>query len=204
MAANDCRGVWLASRSPRRRELLDQIGVPYAPLDIEIDERRLPDETPAAMVERLARTKAQAGAARALDTDRLVLAADTAIDLDGEILGKPADRTDALSMLERLSGRGHEVHTGVAVVRDAELASCVVSSSVRLRAIANAERTAYWATGEPVDKAGAYAIQGRGAVFVEQLEGSYSNVVGLPLCETAALLARFGVDPLAPPDSSSA
>lgn len=204
MAVNDSRGVWLASRSPRRRELLDQVGVAYTPLDIEIDEQRLPGETPAAMVERLARTKAQAGAARALDTDRLVLAADTTVELDGEILGKPADRSDALAMLERLSGRDHEVHSGIAVMRDVELVSRVVTSRVRLRTIAPAEATAYWATGEPADKAGAYAIQGRGAVFVEYLAGSYSNVVGLPLCETAALLARFGVDAFAPQDSSCA
>lgn len=194
-------GIWLASRSPRRRELLRQIGVPFEPLDIEIDESRQRDEAPAAMVERLARTKAQAGAAQALDTDRLVLAADTAIALDGDILGKPADRDDALTMLERLSGREHEVYSGVAVALDAELDSCVVCSTVRLRPITATERTAYWATGEPADKAGAYAIQGRGAVFVEHLAGSYSNVVGLPLCETATLLARFGVDPLILPDS---
>ncbi len=194
-------GIWLASRSPRRRELLRQIGVPFGPLDIEVDERRQRDEAPAAMVERLARTKAQAGAAQALDTDRLVLAADTAVALDGEILGKPADRDDALAMLERLSGREHEVYSGVAVALDAELDSCVVRSTVRLRPITATERTAYWATGEPADKAGAYAIQGRGAVFVEHLAGSYSNVVGLPLCETATLLVRFGVDPLILPDS---
>lgn len=198
MIVNDTNGVWLASRSPRRRELLTQIGVPFEPLDIEIDERRQRDEAPAAMVERLARTKAKAGAAQALDTDRLVLAADTAVALDGDILGKPADRDDALAMLERLSGREHEVYSGVAVACDAELDSRVVRSIVRLRAITAAERTAYWATGEPADKAGAYAIQGRGAVFVEHLAGSYSNVVGLPLCETAALLACFGLDPLIP------
>lgn len=198
MAVNDSRGVWLASRSPRRRELLTQIGVPFEPLDVEIDERRQRDEVPAAMVERLARTKAKAGAAQALDTDRLVLAADTAIALDGDILGKPADRDDALAMLERLSGREHEVYSGVAVACDAELDSRVVRSTVRLRSISAAERSAYWATGEPADKAGAYAIQGRGAVFVEHLAGSYSNVVGLPLCETAALLTCFGLDPLIP------
>lgn len=193
---NNPAGLWLASRSPRRRELLTQIGVPFEPLDVEIDERRLPDEAPAAMVERLARTKAKAGAAHALDTDRLVLAADTAIALDGDILGKPGDRAEALAMLERLSGRAHEVYSGVAVAWESEMDSRVVRSTVRLRPITVTERTAYWATGEPADKAGAYGIQGRGAVFVERLEGSYSNVVGLPLCETAELLVRFGLDPL--------
>lgn len=194
-ASDDPSGILLASRSPRRRELLAQIGLAFAVVDIEVDEAPQVGETPAAMVERLARAKAAAGAAGAAPA-QTVLAADTALSLDGEILGKPADETDALAMLERLGGREHEVCTGVAVARGVDMESRVVRSRVTLRALSAAERAAYWATGEPAGKAGAYAIQGLGAVFVEHLAGSYSNVVGLPLFETATLLARFGIDPV--------
>lgn len=194
----------LASRSPRRRELLQQIGLRFAPLDIAVDEGRAPGEPPSAMVERLARVKAVAGAAHAADNPRPVLAADTAIALDGDVLGKPEDEAHALAMLARLSGRSHDVVTGVAVAHGPALETCVVSSRVTMRTLAPAETAAYWASGEPTDKAGAYAIQGLGAVFVERLEGSYSNVMGLPLYETAALLGRFGIDPVAAAASSSA
>ncbi len=187
----------LASRSPRRRELLTQIGLRFASLDVAVDESRQPGETPSALVERLARAKAAAGIEHAPATAQPVLAADTVIALDGAVLGKPDDEADARAMLARLSGRSHDVLTGIAVGRTTALESRVVGSRVTLRALAPAEAGAYWASGEPAGKAGAYAIQGLGAVFVERLEGSYSNVVGLPLYETAALLSRFGVDPLA-------
>jgi septum formation protein len=184
--------LYLASGSPRRRELLTQIGVPFATLSAPIDETASPDEAPLAYVERLARGKAAAGLA-ALAGDAVVLGADTAVVLDGRILGKPRDREDALDMLRALSGREHHVLTAVAV-SDRRRCECrVVTSSVRFRTLDDAQLQAYWDTGEPCDKAGGYGIQGLGAVFVERLVGSYSAVVGLPLCETAELLARFGI-----------
>lgn len=185
----------LASRSPRRRELLDQIGLTYRVLDPDVDETPEPGESPQALVERLARAKAHAG--RTAAEELPVLAADTAVVADGVALGKPADAAHALAMLERLSGRSHAVVSGIAVAADGAIASRVVESIVTLRPTTAAERRAYWASGEPEGKAGAYAIQGLGAVFVERLEGSYSNVVGLPLFETLALLRDHGVDPLA-------
>lgn len=186
----------LASRSPRRRALLAQIGVGFEPVDAGVDETPRAGEMPAALVERLARAKTWAGVAAAADT-RPVLGADTTVTLDGEVLGKPDDEARALEMLARLSGRTHEVVTGVAVVRGDAIEARVVATRVTLRPISQAERRAYWASGEPAGKAGAYAIQGLGAVFVERIEGSYSNVVGLPLLETAELLKAFGIDVLA-------
>ncbi|WP_067561353.1 Maf family protein [Halofilum ochraceum] len=185
----------LASRSPRRRELLDQVGLTYSVLDPDVDETPESGESPQALVERLARAKARAG--RTAAGGLPVLAADTAVVADGVALGKPADAAHALAMLERLSGRSHEVVSGIAVDADGAIASRVVESIVTLRPTTAAERRAYWASGEPDGKAGGYAIQGLGAVFVERLEGSYSNVVGLPLFETLALLRDHGVDPLA-------
>ncbi|WP_349615997.1 Maf family protein [Azotobacter salinestris] len=186
--------LYLASGSPRRRELLMQIGVPFVPLAVAIDETPAPDETPAAYVERLARDKAAAGlASLAGDRQAVVLGADTTVVLDGRILGKPRDRAEALAMLQALGGRGHEVLTAVALASAACCEARVVRSRVAFRPLAAAEVEAYWATGEPRDKAGGYAIQGLAAVFVSHLEGSYSAVVGLPLCETAQLLAEFGI-----------
>ncbi len=185
----------LASRSPRRRELLDQVGITYSVLAPDVDETPEPGESPQALVERLARAKAQA--VRPAANGLAVLAADTAVVADGVALGKPADEAHALAMLERLSGRSHAVVSGVAVAAGGAVASRVVESTVTLRPTTATERRAYWASGEPDGKAGAYAIQGLGAVFVERLEGSYSNVVGLPLFETLALLREQGVDPLA-------
>lgn len=186
--------LYLASGSPRRRELLTQIGVSFTTLSAQIDETPLIDESPAAYVQRLAHGKAVAGLASLDDAAHVcVLGADTAVVLDGQILGKPADRADALSMLAGLSGREHDVLTAVAVVDHQRVESCVVTSRVRFRPIAEPEAQAYWASGEPLDKAGSYAIQGLAAVFVEALQGSYSGVVGLPLCETADLLSRFGI-----------
>lgn len=183
----------LASASPRRRELLLQIGVPHRRVDAPIDESVLPGEGAAAYVERLARAKAAAGLAALGAADACVLGADTAVVLDGRILGKPADRAEGLAMLAALSGRNHEVLTAVAVADGSRCRARVVSSRVHFRTLAEAEREAYWATGEPLDKAGGYAIQGFAAIFVDRLEGSYSAVVGLPLAETAQLLAEFGI-----------
>lgn len=186
--------LYLASASPRRRELLTQIGVPFLTQIAPIDENTLPGESPIAYVERLARAKGQAGLAALADTrDAVVLGADTAVVLDGRILGKPADRAEAMATLQALSGRSHEVLTAVALVSDARIESRVVVSQVTFRPLSRTEIEAYWASGEPQDKAGSYGIQGLAAVFVSQLQGSYSAVVGLPLCETAALLAEFAI-----------
>jgi septum formation protein len=187
--------IYLASGSPRRRELLTQIGVAFVPLSAAIDETPQSGEAPADYVTRLALGKARAGfASLPADTAQaIVLGADTAVIIDGRILGKPLDRADALAMLARLSGREHQVLTAVALFDGARSEVVNVSAQVRFRPIEATEAQTYWATGEPLDKAGGYAIQGLGAVFVESLQGSYSAVVGLPLCETAALLERFGV-----------
>lgn len=185
--------LFLASGSPRRRELLTQIGVPFTVLSAQIDETPLDHETPAAYVERLARGKAGAGLALLTDQQGCVLGADTAVVLDGRILGKPVDEADALQMLAGLSGREHEVLTAIALTNKQRCETEVVASRVRFRSISPPEALAYWASGEPQDKAGSYAIQGLAAIFVERLQGSYSAVVGLPLCETAELLGRFGI-----------
>jgi septum formation protein len=187
----------LASGSPRRRELLTQIGVPFTTLAADIDETPLDHETPAAYVERLARGKADAGLLQLANDPAYptacVLGADTAVVLDGRILGKPVDEADALAMLAALSSREHEVLTAIAVVDERHCETRVITSRVRFRAISAEEARAYWASGEPCDKAGSYGIQGLGAVLVEHLSGSYSAVVGLPLCETAEILQRFGI-----------
>lgn len=187
--------LYLASGSPRRRELLTQIGVSFQRLDVAIDETPLAGEAPAAYVERLALGKAMAGhtALPVEHRQAVVLGADTSVVIDGCILGKPVDRDDALATLMRLSGREHQVLTAVALFDGARHQVITVSAYVRFCPISPERAAAYWASGEPVDKAGSYAIQGLGAVFVESLSGSYSAVVGLPLCETAALLERFGV-----------
>jgi len=189
--------LYLASGSPRRRELLTQIGVPFTALSAQIDETPLPDETPETYVERLARGKAEAGLALLAvsegDSNPCVLGADTAVVLDGQILGKPADEVEARAMLSALSDREHEVLTAVAVLDNQRCETRVVRSLVRFRPIQDQEARAYWASGEPRDKAGGYAIQGLAAVFVDGLRGSYSAVVGLPLCETAEMLGRFGI-----------
>ncbi len=186
--------LYLASGSPRRRELLAQIGVPFVTLSASIDETALPGEAAPGYVERLALDKARAGLASLSDcSDAVVLGADTAVVLDGQILGKPQDRAEALGMLAALSGREHQVLTAVALVSRARSTVQVVSSRVSFRALQPGEAEAYWATGEPCDKAGSYGIQGLAAVFVSQLQGSYSAVVGLPLCETAQLLNEFAI-----------
>jgi septum formation protein len=186
--------LYLASGSPRRRELLEQIGVPFERLSAEIDETVLPGETPDAYVERLARSKARAGLALLSgNTVDCVLGADTSVVVDGHILGKPESREHGLSMLARLSGKTHVVLTAVAVANTDLCLARVVSSEVTFRPISESERQAYWESGEPADKAGGYGIQGLGAVFVQSITGSYSAIVGLPLCETAELLSTFAV-----------
>ncbi|OOG52612.1 septum formation inhibitor Maf [Rhodanobacter sp. B05] len=184
----------LASQSPRRRELLAQLGATFRVLDVEVPEQRAPDETPQAYVERVARDKAQAGlrALAAADLGKaLVLGADTEVVLDGEVFGKPRDAEDAAAMLRRLAGRTHEVISAVWLVANGCERGDVCVSRVRFGALDEAAITAYVATGEPFGKAGAYAIQGRGAALIEHLQGSYSGVMGLPLFETARLLRGF-------------
>ncbi|WP_300319126.1 Maf family protein [Accumulibacter sp.] len=195
--------VHLASRSPRRRELLTQIGVTFDTIafrstqrgDPELDETPLPDERAIDYVERIARNKAELGC-RIVDWRRLlrqpVLAADTTIELAGELIGKPADPDDARRILRRLSGATHRVLSAVTVGFEGRIELALSISEVRFRQLDDGEIERYVASGEPMDKAGAYGIQGRAAMFVEHLAGSYSGVMGLPLYETAQLLSRFG------------
>jgi septum formation protein len=186
--------IYLASGSPRRRELLQQIGVPFRVVGTSVDEAVRPGEVPAAYVERLAAEKAGAGRAGSRDeADVPVLAADTAVVLGGKVLGKPVDRRDAEGMLRQLSGRTHEVLTAIALLTVNGLESKISRSEVTFRSLAAEEIRDYWETGEPADKAGAYAIQGRAAVFIADLRGSYSGVMGLPLFETSELLSKAGV-----------
>ena len=183
--------VRLASVSPRRRELLAQIGVPHVVTGAHIDEAVHAGERPRDYVQRMARTKAQAVWEQHRELP--VLAADTTVVLDGAILGKPLDRADALRMLSQLSGRTHEVLTSIALACPQGLSMRMSVSAVRFRPLGAEEISAYWQTGEPQDKAGAYAVQGLAAVFIESLSGSYSGVMGLPLFETAELLRAAGV-----------
>jgi septum formation protein len=188
--------LFLASASPRRRALLAQIGVRVHVLTVAVDETALPGERADDYVRRLARDKALAGraspTARAMPR-RPVLAADTAVVVGAELLGKPADAAESARMLEKLSARTHEVLTAVALATGGDLKIALSRSEVTFRAISAAEARRYWDTGEPHDKAGGYAIQGLGAVFVRELRGSFTGVMGLPLYETAALLSQAGV-----------
>jgi len=200
--------LYLASRSPRRRDLLRQIGVRFEPLVLRLAQPRGPDidETPhagesaAAFAARVATAKARFGL-EVLGMRHLavhpVLAADTVVAVDGEVLGKPADRAEAAAFLRRLAGRTHEVRTFVALARGPltrqELFTAESVSSVRFAPLAEAQIERYCASGEPYDKAGGYAIQGLAATFVEHLDGSYSGVMGLPLFETAQLLRRADI-----------
>lgn len=206
--------LYLASRSPRRRELLQQLGIAFDTLlfrgetraDAEVDETPHPGETPLAYVERVARAKAAFGV-RLISLRRLrpqpVLSADTTLELDGQIIGKPADHADAAAILRRLSGQTHRVLTAVAVAAGAtpgqfsglvgDPVSCRINlSEVRFKILSDEEIARYVATGEPMDKAGAYGIQGRAGRFVEHLNGSYTGVMGLPLYETGELLGSIG------------
>ncbi|MGD8957368.1 MAG: Maf family protein [Chromatiaceae bacterium] len=182
--------IILASQSPRRAELLTQIGIEFRVVATAIDESVHPDERAADYVERVAIAKAK----RVHDEfpDCPVLGSDTAVVIDHTLLGKPRDREQGIDMLLRLSGRTHEVLTGVAVVAE-QVHYRLNLSRVTLRNISPQEAAAYWATGEPADKAGGYAIQGLAAVFVERIEGSYSGIMGLPLFETMQILAAIGV-----------
>ena len=182
----------LASASPRRRELLAHLGLAFEVFAPEIDESPLPGEAPARTAERLACEKAAAG--RRAFPAAAVIAADTLVSPDGQTaLGKPATADDARRMLRLLSGKRHEVYTGLCVAGPGGRRSRTVTSAVRMRPLTEAEIDWYVATGEPLDKAGAYAIQGRGGVFVTAIDGSWSNVVGLPMAELTAMLSELGM-----------
>ena len=195
--------IYLASRSPRRRELLAQIGVSFEPLlfrdgdraDREVDESPLPNEDPLRYVQRITQAKVTHGVrllqARHLP-ERPVLSADTTLDLDGKIIGKPENDADAFQILESLSGTTHRVLTGVAVSHQGRTLSLVNVSEVRFRQLNDADIQRYLITGEHRDKAGAYGIQGYAGMFVEHIAGSYTGIMGLPVCETANLLRDFG------------
>ena len=188
--------LYLASQSPRRRELLRQIGVRHAVISATIPEQPAAGETALDYVQRLACEKAAAGYAQLLKQQSPiapVLGADTLGLLDGVILEKPRDQAHAQQMLRQLSGRTHQVITAVALHSDAQQALRVSITDVTFRALSDAEIAAYWETGEPQDKAGSYAIQGLGAVFVNEIRGSYSAVVGLPIEATCELLKEFGI-----------
>ena len=197
--------IYLASRSPRRRELLKQVGVNFEIVLLREDEKRAPDidETPKldekadAYALRVACAKAELAAhymgRRALPA-RPVLAADTTVVCDGRIIGKPADRTDAAAILGRLAGRQHEVVSAVALAMGGRVEQAVSVSKVWFRPLTPDEIRRYVASGEPLDKAGAYAIQGRAAAFATRIEGSYSGIMGLPLAETAELMSKFGIE----------
>lgn len=182
----------LASGSPRRRQLLDQVGLPHRVLPVDIDESWRPAESLTEYVARLAREKARACQAPA---NAVILAADTAGEIDGERLVKPRDFAHAKQMLRAMSGRAHTVATGICVYhpQSGKIRSKVVSSLIHFIALTDDDIESYWASGEPADKAGAYAIQGIAACWVARIEGSYSGIVGLPLAETAAMLQQFGI-----------
>ena len=182
--------IYLASGSPRRRELLTLMAIPFARLSCAVEERRQPDETPLAYVRRLARDKAQAGVDVA-PQDRPVLGADTIVLLDGAVLEKPASPAQATEMLRRLAGRSHQVITALALADRHHCLDDYVVTEVTFYPLSEAEIAASVASGEPLDKAGAYGIQGKGGCFVRAINGSYHAVMGLPLVETRELLARF-------------
>ena len=186
--------IILASNSPRRRELLAQIGIrDFQILSPDVDEAVEPGLSPARMVEELSLRKARAAAGKAGPED-VVIAADTVVALDGKALGKPRDREDAFAMLSALSGREHRVYTGVSVLRGGRAATEHEETAVAFRALAPGEIWGYIATGEPMDKAGAYGIQGIGALLVSGIRGDYFNVMGLPLHLLGRMLAGFGVE----------
>ena len=183
----------LASTSPRRRELLESLGIRFEVVLPEVDEHRHPNEEPYDYVARLARAKAEA----AIAPDAVVVAADTIVVIDGQVLGKPGHPEEAMSMLRRLHGATHEVMTGVAVARTTDIVQVVTaveSTLVKFLPMTDEEIVDYVGTGEPMDKAGAYALGGLGAIFVESVHGSPSSVIGLPLHTTARLLRGLGVD----------
>ncbi len=181
----------LASGSPRRRELLLHLGIPFQIDPSGIDESPIPGLSPAQLVQALALAKARDVAGRR--PDAVVIGADTLVDLDGQSLAKPIDSEDALRMLRLLAGRAHRVHTGLAVCHAGQVGSCVVSSTVSMRRSTDQVLAAYVAGGEPMDKAGAYAVQGEGSVLIDRVEGSYLAVIGLPLLALRDLLREAGL-----------
>lgn len=187
--------LYLASGSPRRRELLAQLGLHVERIHAQIDESVLPDEAGQAYAERLARAKAEAGwqvVEQSQLPERPLLAADTTVWMDGKIYGKPLDATDARMMLQAFSGNTHQVITAVAVRNASRIDLMTAVTEVRFKTLSTTMIERYLSTGEAFDKAGAYGIQGKAAVFVEDIRGSFTGVVGLPLFETAALLTNFG------------
>lgn len=189
----------LASKSPRRRELLARLGLDFGVLDVEVFEQRAPGESPDAYVARVAREKAGAGLLRVVAVPgAVVLGSDTEVVLGDEVFGKPADAADAEAMLRRLSGRSHRVLTAVSLVSAGREASVLVESEVSFAGLSDADIAEYVASGEPMGRAGAYAIQGGAERFIRRLAGSYSGVMGLPLHETAGLLRGFGIQASTP------
>ena len=188
--------LFLASQSPRRRQLLEQLGFAYRTLDLDVPERVAEGEPAADYVVRVARDKAAAGLRLVAATaGAVVLAADTEVVLDGTVFGKPRDKDDARAMLRRLAGRGHEVLSALCCVAAGREEVVLQRSEVRFAALDDAAIDAYLASGEWQGKAGAYAIQGRAGAFVAHLSGSFTGVMGLPLHEVAALLGGFGIRP---------
>lgn len=188
--------VILASQSPRRRELLERMGLSdFLIRPAQGEEIFDPSLTPAQLVEALSRQKAEEISAGAVPED-IVIAADTVVSVDGRVLGKPRDEAEAADMLSALSGREHTVYTGLTVRRGGEAVTEHEATAVRFRPLTRGEIAAYVATGEPMDKAGSYGIQGYGCLLVEGITGDYFNVVGLPVCRLGQILARFGVEPL--------
>ena len=200
MSESRVSDIILASASPRRSELLEQIGVRFTILATDIDESRLNNESPDDYVSRLALEKSRAGFSRQ-DKALPSLGADTIVVCDRQIFGKPKNQAEAETMLMALSGKVHTVMSAVAVSQGPCSSSRLTKTLVRFRTISQSECQTYWQTGEPQGKAGGYAIQGRGAIFVDHIEGSYSAVVGLPLSETAEILGEFGI-PLWTPESA--
>lgn len=198
--------IVLASASPRRTELLAQLGVCCERLPVDIDEAPKTAELPATYVSRLAREKAEAALARLPSqwSALPVLGADTIVELDGELLGKPVDRRHAHEMLTRLSATSHHVHTAVALICHGSIHQCLHRSRVEFGQLDDAMIRRYLDTGEPLDKAGAYGIQGGAAAFIRHLEGSFSSVMGLPLYETAQLLRQCGIDVISKQTSETA
>ena len=188
--------IILASQSPRRKELMGQIGLKFKVVVSHVDEHVEGNPSPAEMVEELSLRKARA-VARQVDDDDLVIAADTVVALEGTVLGKPEDERDAFSMLSALSGNRHYVYTGVTVIRGGQAVTQHEVTTVTFRALEPAEISSYIATGEPMDKAGAYGIQGLGALLVSGIDGDYFNVMGLPVYRLGRILAGFGLDLLA-------
>lgn len=186
--------LYLASQSPRRRELLEQVGLRFGTLPIAVPEARAPGEPPENYVSRVAREKAGAGLLRLSGIDgAVVLGADTEVVLDDEVFGKPRDRAHAIAMLRRLSGRTHRAISAVWCVSAAREEHALSITDVSFAQLGDADIAAYVDTGEPMDRAGAYAVQGKAAAFISRIEGSYSGVMGLPLFETIGLLRRFGI-----------